>query len=199
MKIFLASLVLALSLGAQTAVAATLIDNGIETIDSGTNLAWLDLTETNGLSVDQSLSTFSSYRVATQAEVLGLFATAGLPTSTTIGNTSLNSAASLLISLLGATVDNGSTLGFQGFSLGTGGLQYNDPYVALRDVGTAFESTTVYAGFFPEGWLGSGSIYAGVGTYLVREVPPIPLPGAVGLLMLGLGSFAFVRRRKTRE
>lgn len=191
-----ASLVFCLSLGTQTAFAATLIDDGIETIDTGTNLAWLDLTETNGLSVDQSLSAFSSYRVATQAEVLGLFATAGLPTFTTFGNTSLNSAASLLISLLGATIDNGSTLGFQGWSLGTGGLNYNDPYVALRNVGTALESTTVYTGLDSNGWRSSSFSVAGVGTYLVREVAPIPLPGAVGLLMLGLGALFIVRRRE---
>ena len=198
-KKLIAGLVFCLSLGTQTAVAATLIDGGIETIDTGTNLAWLDLTETNGLSVDQSLSAFSSYRVATQAEVMGLFATAGLPTFTTVGDTSLNSAASLLISLLGATIDDGSSLGFQGFSVGTGGGfgTYNDPFVALRDVGTAFESTTVYTGALAAGWLSSSQAFAGVGTYLVREVAPIPLPGAVGLLMLGLGTLVVVRRRET--
>jgi hypothetical protein len=189
-------LVFCLCLGTQSAIAATLIDDGIETIDTGTNLAWLDLTETNGMSVDQSLSAFSSYRVATQAEVMGLFATAGLPTFNTT-NATLNSAASILISLLGATFNNGSTIGFQGWSLGTDGLLYNDPFVLLRDVGTTLETTTVYTGSFSPGWRESDFAVLGVGTYLVREVAPIPLPGAVGLLMLGLGTLVVVRRRQT--
>lgn len=57
--------------------SALLIDNGMSTTDTDTNLEWLDLTATNGLSYADALSstfvTIDGYRSATSLEVAQLF------------------------------------------------------------------------------------------------------------------------------
>ena len=57
------------------------------TIDTSTQLAWLNLGNSVGLSYDQVLADtapggiFSGYRFATLNEVLGLYSSAGIPAS----------------------------------------------------------------------------------------------------------------------
>ena len=63
---------------------AALVDNGNSLIDNGTNLEWLDLTQTLGQTVNQVLSsnfvTVDGYAFATTAQVTTLFDNAGFVT-----------------------------------------------------------------------------------------------------------------------
>jgi PEP-CTERM motif len=64
---------------------ATLIDHGLTTLDTRTQLQWLDLTQTRGYTfaqVSSQLGTgdkFEGYRYATAAEVQGIFTQFGIP------------------------------------------------------------------------------------------------------------------------
>ncbi|MFT6907623.1 MAG: hypothetical protein ACJAS1_004307 [Oleiphilaceae bacterium] len=58
---------------ASTSVEAILIDNGSNTYDSDTSLAWLDLSETIGLSGSEALEANSGYRIAGFDDVSDLF------------------------------------------------------------------------------------------------------------------------------
>ena len=73
-KLVSASTVLVLS----TSVNAALIDNGTYTTDSLSGLDWLDLTETNNQSYNQSPTLNPGWRHATHTEITGLLASTGL-------------------------------------------------------------------------------------------------------------------------
>ena len=179
-----------LFLAASAADASTLQDMGNTTYDSSTSLSWLDLTYTNGQSVNDALSANSGYRVATQAEVMQLYSDADLPTVTG-GSPSILGTAADLVALLGFTSSGIGQYGTQGYSLGTDGL-YNDPFVGVY-FGDGFGY--VYAGNYPPGWM-SGSALGSVGVYLVREIAPVPLPAGAMMLLSALGLLAAARKAK---
>ncbi|WP_417724681.1 VPLPA-CTERM sorting domain-containing protein [Salipiger sp.] len=189
----LVATVLALTAGG--ASASTLIDRGLETWDPLSGLAWLDLTETEGDSAIEAVTDHAAYRVATQDEVMSLFANADLPVFS-VRSATLNAAAEALISLLGRTVDGVSSYAVQGQVLGHGGTYYNDPFVAMRDADTATPEAQIYTGLNASGWLAPTSGISGVGVFLVREIPDVPLPASGLVLLLGLGGLAGLRRRR---
>ena len=55
---------------------AALVDNGFFTTDSSAQIDWLDLTATAGMTSSAALAANSGWRLATNGEVEGLFATA---------------------------------------------------------------------------------------------------------------------------
>ena len=189
-RYFLISLMLFFSSGAQ---ASTLTDLGDETRDTATNLAWLDLSKTNGLSVNQALLNFSSYRLASNSEVYGLFTNAGLVVPSSLAS-GYETQSQNLIELLGPTFGTSTTpsMGFQGWSRSDFGTnQINDPFVARVN---ASGRVTVYSG------LGSVGDFDrsvnNVGVFLVREVPTVPVPASGLLLGFVVSGAVLLSRRK---
>ncbi|MBT8131772.1 MAG: hypothetical protein KJO35_05855, partial [Gammaproteobacteria bacterium] len=73
MKDFLCA-VLLLAFG--VAGQAALVDNGVYTTDTGSGLDWLDLSVTDGLSINDATTLYSDWRYATFTEIDALYATA---------------------------------------------------------------------------------------------------------------------------
>jgi hypothetical protein len=165
------------------------------TIDTSTQLAWLDLTASAGLSYNQVINNtapggvLSGYRYATTDEVLGLFASAGIPGT---GYYPLNNGpAQTLISLVGPTgtfQGQPEILGITGS--GASGYQYSAEIYAFY-----YDTSLVYAVACAPGFLGHGfnqyEGYGAVGSWLVREVPE---PSACFIMAGGLIGFAIMKR-----
>jgi len=174
--------------------SALLIDNGTSTTDTDTNLEWLDLTATNGLSyADALLSTFDTidgYRSATSLEVAQLFTDAGIGTQDNLAReVDLAGATALLITLgctlapaVCATTANPSATGYAEWIPGTGrrALYRTDSINGGRGAATIQSSFATGA-------------TAGVGTFLVRNVVPEP---STSLLLLGGLAMLGTRRRR---
>ncbi|MGH0030375.1 MAG: PEP-CTERM sorting domain-containing protein [Myxococcota bacterium] len=172
-------------------VTAALVDNGTSMIDTGTNLEWLDLPETQGLSVNQVLAsnfvTVDGYVHATDEQVLSLFINAGFATGPSVQDASNDAAAALLLSFLGCTqfcgvADlNGTGRGFADWNgLGT----YTRAFYKEGPLGGSYATTS---GLTADLDLTDAT----AGHFLVRLVPE---PGT-GLL-LGLGLVALGMRRR---
>ena len=165
-----------------TSASALLIDNGSTTTDTDTNLEWLDLTETLGLSYADALTssfvTVDGFRAATSLEVAELFTNAGVGTQDNLAREVDFAGASLLLDTLGctltpavcATSPNLSGTGYAEWSPGTGrrALYRVDGINGGR--GAATIQSSFVTGADP-----------GIGTFLVRVVPE----PSTGLLMLG--------------
>lgn len=200
-------------LGAAPASAASiLLDQGLTTLDPGTQLEWLDLSQTQGKSYNEVAAgyggyTSSGWRFATREELSQLFTDAGgggtyPETTITTGNNPTYETALRLALLLGTT-DIGSSADILTFS----GLGY------LADFRVSSSGIEHFVGFFVgtlmtgqvEGDLGvpmsrrADMAYPFIGSYLVRNaVATTPLPAALPLFLsalVGLG-FAASRRRK---
>jgi hypothetical protein len=195
----LASLTLALSLFSVGSNAA-LIDLGSSTLDDATNLEWLDLTETQGMSYNMAEAsafvTLDGYRHATTTEVNTLFLNAGFLTTNNVANFANDPAAALLLNLLGCTQFCGG----------------NNPVDTGRGFAD-FNTTTTVRPFFRSGGLGGAAavislfstnkdlIDASAGHYLVRApvTNQVSAPSTVAMLGLGLIGFGFVRKMKSRK
>ena len=219
-SIYLALLAVLLS---PMAANADLIDMGATTVDDATNLEWLDITESQGFSVDAILGGAGGFladgwQYATSSQVCGLLGYIGISISGT-GDTSCfssqgdftsNSYTDTFIDLLGANITTdgltpprdvfNAVVGF--FDSGefgsgrTGGACIQ----TLVNV-TAFCSFQPFPpdGFFRNDWVGTGT--GGFGSFLVRDYTggdhTVPEPGTLALLGLGLVGMAARRRRKT--
>ena len=184
-----AVLLLFLSGGAQAAVVGS--TNGV--IDSGTNLEWLNLTFTQGLSYNDVVNNngvsfyADGWTHATQAQVQQLFLNAGFVSTNNVNNTANDPAAALLLENLGCTLlcntnfDTG-----RGFAIGETALTIRPNY--------------------REGPLGAGAAvlslqnnnldasFADSGHFLVQVVP---IPAAVWLFASGLGFLGWFRGRQS--
>jgi hypothetical protein len=164
------------------------IDRGIETVDPSTNLAWLDMTLTEGLSVDAAMSAFPNYRVPTADSVYQMFLNGGI---TAIDNTFRSSDAAAgqrLVNLFGETFRHSNTHGFQGFAGENG--SFIEPFIGVLD---DLSAAKVYPGLclcFP----GDHAI-ADVSVFMVRDVAPIPLPASAFLLIFGLSALSIGKAR----
>lgn len=173
---------------------ATLVDNGITTVDTDTGLEWLDLTETYDMTVAQVIpelapaGLFAGYRLAVIAEVHELMTNAGLPVSTIINgivSTDIQDIieANALTALLGNTITP----------------QYGSRYIGARghlidgnqDRVVGFYSrdqSNLYHDYFT-----GQPHWPGTGVWLVRSVD-VPEPGPFALIILGLAGFVFAGR-----
>jgi hypothetical protein len=168
------------------------------TIDTSTQLAWLDLTASAGLSYNQALADtapggiFSGYRFATVDEVRGLYSSAGIPG---LGDYPLtNGPIQSLISLVGPSgvfQDWPAIFGITGsFTLaGSQPLQYTASISAVGHNGSFYYSVADPSGTD----YGRDTGYSTVGNWLVMEVPE---PSACSMTIGGLIGLAFVKRRK---
>lgn len=167
---------------------AALVDAGNSVLDTATNLKWLDLTETQGLSVNAALAANAGYTLATRDQVAELFTNAGFVTGVSDTDPLNDPAANQLLSVLGCTQ-------FCGTVNATGrGFADNSAYTSL--------STRPFYGN-----TGLGSIYAllslqsndldfsdvNSGVYLVTQVP---IPAAIWLFGSALGGLGWLRRKK---
>ena len=169
------------------------------TVDTQTELAWLNLSYTAGLSYNQVLADmqpggmFSNYTFATSQEVTDLYADAGISGPAyyylswpAIGN---------LISLVGAT---GTINGEPGLIAVSGTSDGPGQQEAPAIYATSVLGTEVY--FVSDG-TGIGSTsdgdstpYSDVGDWLVTTAPE---PGIGSVAMAGLTALLFIRRLKT--
>jgi hypothetical protein len=193
----LALIGLTLSLGAN----AALVDHGSFTYDSDQGLDWLDFTETAGLTYTAALSANSSWRLATNAEIEVLHATAFDGYSDTNTSSHFSSALgggtpyadqeedfSKFINLFGDTgYPAQSSRGF-----------YLDESSMWRLIGAtvASDNTLIFGTDF--GFDGSSDVDSGRDGYgfsLVRT-SVVPIPAAAWLFGSAILGLAGVARRK---
>jgi len=191
--------------GLQGAAAATLVDNGTTTLDSNTNLDWLDLNQTLGYSYNQVITNSGvnfiaeGWRYATAAELGQLFTDAGGSgtynedtNSSTIASNPTWAAAALLADLLGSG--------------------HNDTYFS----GAAILADVVLGDFQQTGRflaydVGGGTFHADLHTndgfvprdqsydsFLVRNhvVATTPIPASLLMLATGLAALGFAGWRR---
>lgn len=194
-----------------------IIDHGLYTTDTATNLEWLDVTATAGMSVDNISGQlglggqFQSWRYASGNELNQFFANAG-------GNPLLQGdylahegIVDLMISLLGDTFcEPRLKAGVSCFTFS--GLQFT--FGLLSDVDTqgsnfvgvfqdhdrcpAAPGTCEGAIFNTHGFsLASNEALGGVGSFLVRSVGPVAVsePFTLPLVFIGLMGLAIMRRK----
>jgi hypothetical protein len=169
------------------------------TIDTRTQLAWLNLSKSAGLSYNQALADtapggiFSGYRFATIDEVLGLYSSAGIPGT---GYYPLDYAPiQSLISLVGPTgvIDGWPAIsGITGSNFGSPGQPILDTSQIYVFGGNPTFYYLVSGNGFSDFQFGPDTAYAGEGNWLVKEVPE---PSACSMTIGGLIGLAFAKRR----
>lgn len=153
-----------------SSTASTLQDWGMDTFDSATNLAWLDTSLTTNLTQAAALGNNPAYRVATNQEVTEFFLNGGMTAVDDTYRASDLSAAQGIIALLGGAtfVSIDGAIGVQARTTA------NAPII--RILSSQAEALICCLDF-------ANTPLPGLGTFLVREVTPVPLP-ATGLLLL---------------
>ena len=204
---------------ALTSDDAPLFGAGSVTVDSSTNLAWLDLTLTEGKSFNEVFSQlgvgrmYSGYRFATPEEVYALFEEALIPNinygdpqysmSVMSRSSPANAAPALaLIQLMGPTyqsMDAGITLSeIAGFSSQhvtvNGNYLVQMPFATVREGVTTQDGIQSFGEVYTTGsYLFPADSYVGVGSWLVR---PVPEPSAMTLFFVGLVIISIAVGRK---
>jgi hypothetical protein len=182
---------------------------GSATLDTATNLQWLDLSVTKNQSkatIDALLgSTYSPYRYATAAEVETLFGDAGVAITGSNPAVPLNGSdptanyAPTLALLNQFGVLNSNSL--RKASIGITGTQPFPDLWTTYTIEARTNSGTVTWGLVYSGFFGTNSANTTTGSFLVRSVEPtpaaIPEPASLLLLATGLGA-AFRRRQRTK-
>lgn len=175
--------------------ATTLLNYGTGMRDTSTNLLWLDLDQTNGLSPNAALAAFPNFRMATHGEVIAMFVTAGFDGQfETYSNTNFD-AADTLINFLGSTTSfpTPSTQQFTGQGWANDGAVFREPFYQTISPNAQAPLGRFFSG---NSFSNSGTIaFAGVGTFLVAQVP---LPATLPLLISALALFGFGLRRQRR-
>lgn len=213
---FLTACILVLSLTTHAALMPAndpFFGDGSLTIDTSSNLAWLDLSVTAGISFNEVFSElgidgiYSEYRFASPDEVFSLFVEAQIPDINSPGDvahigTVANAAPALaLIGLMGPSYQTGSALseiaGFSSQHIFVNGFDtIQMPYaivregVNTRDGPQSFgEVFTIGSSVFPS------QPYEGVGSWLVKSTV-VPIPATIWLFGSGLIGLTGLARRK---
>jgi len=188
-------------------VNASLIDDGDYVLDTESNLQWLDLTLTNGMSYADAIAVYSanSWRYATASEYKNMF-DSQFPLyseNTPFGYMSrdISNEGNQFLEFFGATRTNligdisiQLSWGFYENEAGNitrGGIeQHYDPASLQFEILYRDQEMHVVT---------SEVGNSGFGTFLVRDViHSVPLPSVISLMFLGLVSFGLKRRRKKK-
>ncbi len=175
-----ALVVLMVTLLMASPASAALIDNGTTTIDDGTGLEWLDLTETQDKTAIQVAALFPSYSVATIAQVHTLYTNAGFQTLTNVWNNDNGAGAILLLNLMGVTDHSSANFPKASGFISDGGSHDVVGIDAQSNNGTV-------AGIFRAKVVNT-SIDGASGHYLVALVPEPATAALLGLGLLGLAA-----------
>lgn len=173
---------------------AVLIDQGNTTLSTDTNLEWLDLTLTEGLSYNAALAstyvTNDGFRHATRAEVEAMFLEAGFATTNNVNNPVNDPAAQLLLNLMGCTANCGTINAMgRGFAIWDATFRIRPNY-HLSGLGAGAAVVSLFTS-------NGGLIDETSGHYLVRNFQPVAIssPGTLALLGLGLAATGLLRQR----
>jgi len=201
-KIIIAAILLSYSSFSQ----AILIDNGSTTVDTATNLEWLDVTATLGESYNSVIGGFGGYiadgySVATTSQICVLFGALGDSIANcpdaAVDILAAAHAAEFIIKFGDTTVSlsgYGGTFGW--FDSGYVSLKHD--WVGIGCIeGTAMNitcggtNTAVAHGYgnFPD------AKHSMVGGWLVRDAS-VPEPAIIALFTLGLVGIGFARRKR---
>ena len=192
----------------------TFFGDGSLTIDTSTNLAWLDLSITAGISFNEVSNElgnggiYSGYRFASLDEVFSLYVEAQIPDINDVGDfgigTIANAAPALaLIELMGpssqthAGVILSEIAGFSSQHVFMNGFDLIQmPDVIVREGVTFDGGTESFGEAFTTGtWILPGNSYEGVGSWLVKPAV-VPITPAIWLFGSGLiGLIGFARRK----
>jgi hypothetical protein len=180
---------------------ASFVDLGTTTVDTSSNLEWLDLTESMGYSFNQVVNDniFPTWRYATLSELQALYSGFGFNVERAYYQPASNGpqgAVDLATSLLGDTYGDptGQTRGVGGIIASAGFTSYSDSFKWRLGVEEGSDLAP-YGSYLAVDLLVTGSgVGIGVdnpsaGHYLVREyegASPVPLPAAVWLFGSGL-------------
>ncbi len=203
MKTRIAAVLGATALLAGGVANAALVKQGQFTLDTATNLEWVDLTATQGLSVDQVLGgaggwVGQGFQYASFGQVGQLLNDAGYAGSTadysTMRLVADNTSANAFLGDFGSTSPPNFTFGFMApFPCGRtiGEDTVCTDYVQINangngDMGYAIPDSGPFG-------ISVGRDY--VGSFLVRSVPE---PDACATMLAGLGLLAALVRRKRR-
>jgi len=190
---------------------------GSLTVDSSTNLAWLDLSITEGNSFNEVSSqldsggTYSGFRFASPEEVFRLFEEAHIPDINDPGisgqqGTLANAPPTLaLIQLMGPSYERtlsgvhlSEIAGFSSKQVTMHGYDLIQmPFAVVREDVVTPQGTLSFGEAFTTGtWIFPANSYVGVGSWLVRSIPE---PPSVALLSAGivLLTLTFRINRKT--
>ena len=203
-----------------TSVNAVLISDdlyatsdGLLTHDTDTDLKWIDISQTLGMSYNQASSQFSGFRHATSNEVITMFANSGVPEDTPTTNgyqPALNLAETLDTSWRYQGIN-----GVYNFSHYIGGSIFFDEAnnrwtvsngVVFRYDDVSLSSVTDYSARYRSGGSttgfpsSSGLDYSNsyTGWYLVQDnsISSVPVPAAFWLFGSGLIGLVGIARRK---
>jgi len=170
------------------------------TFDSATNLEWLDLTATLGLSYNQALTTTyvtsQGFAHASVGDVQTLFVNAGFVSTNNASNHLNDPAAALLLSLMGCTQFCGTSteLG-RGFADSTSPGWFTRSFYRSSPLGAGAATISLQTS---DKDLVATNIPAG--HFLVRQaqvqVSAVPEPEIYAMMGLGLGLIGWIGRRK---
>ena len=161
---------------------AALVDNGNSMIDTGTGLAWLDLTETQGITWNAAEAsryvTVDGYVHATEAQVETLFLDAGFLTTDNTNNPSNDPTAADLLAFLGCTQFCGTVN-----ATGRGFADWDGTFTTRPN----YHTTGLGAGAATTSLLTSNLdlVDTAAGHFLVKAVP---IPAAVRLRPSGIST-----------
>ncbi len=190
------AILLALSLGSASPASAVLIDNSGFTTDTDTGLDWLDLTTTQGDSVNIALANNPGWSLASENEVATLFNNAGIPTLDNSARSTDFADADNLIQLLGCTEFCGTVNALsRGISAGNTAditrpfvrVAGNSPGDAPPGPGGAAQTTSLQYNDAMGPPLAFDLTDSTAGVYLQRNSVPEPAVGSMlGLALLTL-------------
>lgn len=180
-------------------------NDSLLTKDTESGMEWIDITYTQGASRTvvrngyKDLVTTHGFRYATQSEVTNLFFSAGINNIANEFTESNHNSIEYLQSLIGVTTSMG--YGEYDWANGpvTSGLVDFDPYVTFKSAVATMQllDPTLYGRATDEDYIISDNVsISWAGSYLVREIQPVPIPAAFYLFTLGLISIFTLGRRQ---